>query len=648
MKLLLRLAQTLLCLSVLLAPLQSHAQGDRVIIEREGQRYFVHTVGQGHTLYSIGKLYQCSVDDLLAANPGSDEKLQIGQSLYIPVPDDFDSKRWTNPIRLEGAFMIHKVMRKETIYGICRQYTLDINRFLELNPDAEQGIQPGMELRIPVNDLYQPQSIDADVPPDHMDPTVIGSKDDEQEIGEKEEATEEIARKESPWQTHLVQAGETLYGICKSYRIEQAAFLEVNGGLPEGLKAGELVNLPLRKTNESASESFEVLTSSTLASGFLDPSLRDSSFLKERYRVVLMLPFLLEKATDDPEVEKSQAEERLQEIAMQFYYGTKAALDSLKDQGARLEVTYLDVHGGSNVDELLQHPAVRQCDLIIGPLQRSVLEKVASYASKKGIHIVCPVPQSNKILLSNPNLSKAQPSADSQMRAISSHVFRSHRGENVLLINSKEIKDQRMVEAFKRDYLARLRTLGDSTLRGFVEVSSSSQFVGELESKLSKARRNILVVPAGSQSKSMVANLQTKIQLLSKDYDILIYAPEDWLEYDFLDLSFKERVQLTVPVANFIDYNDPRTAAFVEAHRTAFGSEASNFTLLGFDIMQYYGRGLLYYGINFPNTFHAIPDGDLLSIRFQYKRTGLDSGYENEHTFIVTQNNYCQKALGHD
>lgn len=648
MKLLLRLANTLLIASVLLAPLQSSAQGDRVIIEREGQRYFVHSVGQGHTLYSIGKLYQCSVEELLAANPGSDENLQIGQSLYIPVPEDYDSKRWTNPVRLEGAYMIHKVMRKETMYGICRQYTLDINHFLELNPDAEQGIQPGMELRIPVNDLYQPKSLETDVPPEKLEPTVIGGQDIKQLSDAEEEVNAEVVREESPWQTHLVLPGETLYGICKNYKLDQASFLEVNGGLPEGLKAGEVVFLPLLKTNQGATEELVNLNVSDLPSGSFDQSLRDSTFLKDRYKVVVMLPFLLEKATEDPEVQKSASEQRLQEIAMQFYYGTKAALDSLEAQGARLEVTYLDVHGGSNIDELLQHPAVRQCDLIIGPLQRSALEKVASYASKKGVHIVCPVPQSNKILLSNPNLSKAQPSSDSQMRAISSHVFRSHRGENVLLINSKEIKDQRMVEAFKRDYTARLRTLADSTLRGFVEISSSKQFVGELESKLSKARRNILVVPAGPYSKSMVANLQTKIQLLSKDYEILIYAPEDWLEYDFLDLSFKERVQLTVPVANFIDYNNPRTVGFVESHRKAFGSEANNFTLLGFDIMQYYGRGLLYYGINFPNTFHRIPDGDLLSMRFQYKRTGLDSGYENEHTFIVTQNNYCQKALGYD
>ena len=43
-----------------------------------------HTVAQGQTLYSISKLYNTTVDEIIKFNPGSAEKLSVGQKLIIP------------------------------------------------------------------------------------------------------------------------------------------------------------------------------------------------------------------------------------------------------------------------------------------------------------------------------------------------------------------------------------------------------------------------------------------------------------------------------------------------------------------------------------------------------------------------------------
>lgn len=609
-------------------------QDDKVIIERNGQNFFVHQVEAGHTMYSISKLYQTSIEAIELANPAVQSGLQLGQTLYIPAPPEYKANVWTNPVRIENGIMIHRVMKKETLYGICRDYTVEINRMLEYNPEAEKGIQPGMELRIPPNDIHEPQTVIA--PPkkdvEFSEPTVP----------DEPKPTAQAPKSEQGFE-HVVEQGETIYGICKRFGINQDELLNSNDGLPTGLRAGDKIWIPRARELDIAPTSDGGSSSNT---GKLGRPTLDPAFAKDAYNVVVMLPFAMATLNlEDAEVPATKR--RLQEIAMDIYHGILLALDSLEAQGARMNITLLDVTGDSDMATVLEHPAVRQSHLIIGPLQRKQLEQVGEYASRKGVHVVCPVPQSNKVLLASPNLSKVQASQDSQIEAIAHRIYQAHRGDNVILINSKQINDVRMVQTFKRTYLNRLRTHGDTVLTGVIEIEGSSKFVGELQPKLSRTRQNVLIVPAGDESKSMIANLQMKIQLLSKDYDIVLYAPSNWDTYEFLDVSFKDRVHLTLPATSYVDYNRDDVKSFVRGFRERFGHEPSEYGFMGHDLMQFYGLGMLRYGTNFAAHFNEIPDDGLLHMKFKFRKTGLDSGYENEHVYLLQHNEMHLQPLFH-
>lgn len=625
--------QLILLWATLLAATISTAQVDRVIIEREGQQFFVHQVEAGHTLYSLSKLYQTSVEDIEAANPGTGQGLSIGQTLYIPVPKDHNPKEWTNPVRIEDGVMIHKVKKRETLYGICREYTVDINRMLEFNPDAERGIQPGMELRIPPNDLHEADTIVAQ-PKTEPKPTVVEAIEHPAVQAEPQDSV--------PWVKHTVEPGETLYSLTRKFDVDQDDLLRVNDGLPAGLRAGEEIYIPIRASTFQKDDAQKL--TETLREPAHHRAPVDSVFIKDRYKVVLMLPLGLDIEPD--ENGKLQGHiERLREISMNFFRGATLALDSLEKMGANFDVTVMDVHNGSDIESVLKSTAVKEAHLIIGPFQRKPLEKVAEYASTKGVHLVCPVPQSNALLLRNPNMSKVQASPNSQMRSLANHIFEQHRGENIVLINSKEISDIKLVEVFKKTYLSRLRMKGDTSLTGIAELEGSSKFVGDLGNRLSKGRRNIIIVPAGNQSRSMIANLQTTIQLLSKDYDIVIYGLNEWVNYDFLDVQFKERTHLVVPSAVYTNYDSEMVVNWIDAFRNSFETEPSDFAFMGHDIMTYYGMGLLMYGINFPNVFKSIPQDRLMHVRYRYAKTGLDGGYENEHVFLLHHQNFYLEPI---
>ncbi len=608
-------------------------QADRVIIQREGRSFFVHKVEQGHTLYSLSKLYQTTIEEIEASNPGISQNLALGQTIYIPVPEDHNPKEWTNPIRLENGDMIHKVQKKETLYGICREYTIDINRLLEANPEAEKGIQPGMELRIPPNDLHEPDTVLPTVTDEKPATTVI----------DEAPGSFEITPPQPQWKRHIVAQGETLYGICRNYQVDQQALIDLNGGLPDGLRAGDEIFIPI-KIDAAQTPSGNLEGVAENKTKYRRPA--DTSFVRDEYNIVMMLPFALDfEISDDRPM--PVAVERLREIAMSFYRGSLAAFDSLEKKGARLNVTVLDVHQNSDLNKTLDHPAVRQSDLIIGPFQRKALETVAAFAARNNIHIVCPVPQSNSVLLNHPTLSKVQPSPESQVRALANHVFDTYRGENILLINSKDLSDLKAVNTFKQTYLSRLRTVGDTALTGIAEIEGSSKFVGDLQSRLSKGRRNIIVVPAGNHSRSMIANLQSKIQLLGRDHNIIVCGLNEWTEFDFIDVSFKERTQMILPAPVYTDYDSDQAANFIANYIHEFNADPSAYALLGYDVALYYGRGLMFYGTAFPMVFGQLPNEDLLHLKFRYRKTGLDSGYENEHVFILRHHDFYLDPIGH-
>ena len=578
---------------------------DRIIENRDGEDFFVHRVEQGHTLYSLSKLYNVSIEDITKNNVGSAKGLDLGQTLYIPVPRDYNSSKWTNPIRIEDGVMIHRVMKRETLYGIGKLYGADINDMLAENPGIEMGLKEGVELRIPKP--IEVESVAVDIPKPDVDES----------------------------QMHRVSAGETLYSIAKNNQCTVEALIELNPGVEKGLALDQLIYLPEideeYSFNPSGKELFEV-------------TFRDTSFVKKSYQVAVILPFFLNKSDED----LSYKEQRLRDISMSFYRGASLAMDTLELRGAHLSIEVFDCGPEGSLDQILKNKSIASTDVIIGPLQKADITKVAEYSSRNGIHVVCPTLSKNSILLSSSNLSKVKASEASHMKTLAEYVAQHHRGENVILINSKELDDARKVQLFKKHYNEALGLLNDSSALGLVEFEASSKFVGDLDPILSKARRNVLIVPAGRQSMSMVANLQTKLQLIDKEaFQMVIYGTEDWFEFDFLDPSFKNDVALRLPCSTYVDYTDDRNKIFVKLFRTRYATDPTDYGFLGYDVMMYYGQALRQFGLNFPNRFDLVNTADLLHLSPSYSKTGFESGYENESAVILSHENFLITVL-HD
>ncbi|MCL2094213.1 MAG: LysM peptidoglycan-binding domain-containing protein [Treponema sp.] len=116
-------------------------------------RHYVHTIQSGDTLLALARHYGATVDQILGANPGTQERfLRIGSRLLIPAlteagPPPRAASTGLGTLIFSGE---HRVQQGETLWSISRSYGIDPETLAEANGMAVNDIlREGRILRTP-------------------------------------------------------------------------------------------------------------------------------------------------------------------------------------------------------------------------------------------------------------------------------------------------------------------------------------------------------------------------------------------------------------------------------------------------------------------------------------------------------------------
>jgi len=582
------LTATFICLCSSLAL----AQKTQTIQEIDGKKFYIHVVEKGHTVYAISRLYGVPVDEINRLNPSTSDGLSLGETLRIPAPEEGDEASWTNPIRIDGKYLIHKAVKGETIFSIAQTYSVDVNDLMELNPSLTDGLKKGQELRIPLVNL-ETDSL-SDLTPQGRD-TML---------------------------THRVEPGETIYSIGKKYNVTETDLRSANDNFPTGLKAGAEIYIP------SASKTFEAITRPI----DYTPANRDPKPVKDSYTIGVLLPFY----TDLVDTSNVQSKEgKLQEVSLSIYRGVSLALDSLAKLGLNARVHVKDVSTTDKAGIAVNSEPLNKAQLIIGPLQRNLIDAIATQCAGNGTHLLCPVPQNNKVLLSRPAVSKLIGSETAQISALANHVRKHHSSGNIIVLSTGYTEDLKNYQLFTEILNG---TNGKGEPVAFTEHKTNGRSVSGLSSLLSLSRENIIV--ALTSNEVLLADMVTKLSLLNADkYRIHLIGLESWTDFKFLDAEQRNRFDVHLPAFIYADLADPLTRAWYRKFRERFNTDPDDYALSAFDAMMFYGLGLLHFGSNFDSHFSGIVYKPR-SIRFNMNKTGLESGFDNQSCFVLRYSNY--------
>lgn len=595
----------------------------------EGRKYLVHIVEKGHTLYAISKKYAVDIDYIVKENPGVENSLKIGQEVLIPAMRIKRTEAKNSP-DIQDGYLIYTVEKKENAYSISRAHNIPLNALYTANPGIEKGLKAGQQVRIPVQAVRDERmqnlipASDA-VSPDSLFGTYFNPNDS--------------------LINHIVKAKETMYAICRYYQVNPDSVLAVNNGLPLGLLFSDTIRIPKpnprwknSKFNKDESNLFPTkdgITKDSYDGLFTFKDFRAEAGLKASYKVALMLPLEIDKyLTADKDGNYISIKNN---IALEFYQGAMLAVDSLKQLGFSVDLYVYDTK--KSPEEVKRHlikPEFKNMDLIIGPLYRSVFDVVKGYAKDHNIKMVCPVPQENNVLKDSPFVFKATASSTTQMRYLAKYVFLKKPNANKLIINSKLEKDYGERISFQKTYNGLAKQAGKDTI-GYVAMEEYT--IEAIANQLKPDVENLLIVP--SSSVSYVTDFINRITTIPniKDYNITIYGLENWLKFDKIDPSYKNRFNMHLTSSYYPNLDDNDMINYYKKYRAKYGTDPNKFGVHGFDVTYYFLSGLSRYGIHFD---HYAPSfkGEGIQTNFNMFRSLETNGFENISVFMLKYENF--------
>lgn len=199
------------------------------IVVIKGEKFVLHQVRTGETIYSITKKFDVDRETLVENNPDIADGLKIGDILKIPYREGANLEE--QPVYQKGdpsGFKIHKIKsRTETPYFIAKEYGVTVEELYAYNPQVRR-YKPGIEIRIPLWDAPA-EKVTEKIEP--IEPDV-----DKEPVAEQKEEDDKLI-------SHKVRSGETLYSIARRYNVSTSEILFYNPDA-KNLKAGDVLYLP--------------------------------------------------------------------------------------------------------------------------------------------------------------------------------------------------------------------------------------------------------------------------------------------------------------------------------------------------------------------------------------------------------------------
>lgn len=517
------------------------------IVRIDGDSYYVHTVVAGETLYSLARAYGVTTGAIVHYNPLIAGGLKAGQVLKIPAIGV--SKPKMSQRKQNRLFDEHVVKPGETAYSISKTYSVPVKTLLEDNPSLDPAhISIGQVILVRKSEM--------------------GDSDEIQAMNDLEEYKNALNSVSTDYAYHLVEQGETLYSLSKQYGIPQEELVALNG-LTDGLKAGAMIRLPIEITQTDYEEPDLEQVQQPEEETFEEIELtRPESY--GGADIALLLPL----KTSGP----------INPSFLDFYQGFLLGMEDLKAEGLSFTVNVFDTkRSADELARIVETPAFRQADLIVGPVYADEIENLLPYAKHNRIAVVSPL--SNVDDLRSPVLFGMAPTDTSRIEKLRP-LFVGDK--NIVLIYGTK-NDSELEHDVKT-------ILGSTPYRTYKyngpnNADMSSLFKGESE--------NLYVVLSQDESEvdkilaslsSAHNNLVSRSQL--KGATIRVLGSPRWGRFSNIDRNLFFKMQVCFVSSYMAKRGDGTIDRFDSRYITAFRTIPSMFSYRGYDAAMIFGRAL--------------------------------------------------------
>ncbi len=556
------------------------------IVVIRGKSYYLHTVQPGQTLYSICKAYGANIDEVKSLNDKKDNALSLYEVLKVPYTDPF--------VQQDDKFYYHKVVKGETFYSIARLYKIKPKRLLKFNEGYAQN-QPlavGAVVKLPLAEI---------------DLSVLGEEEIEASVGKKQEI-----RPERPVRNESVK------------KVEEASVTDI------------LQNALMQK-NEKTEQEPEKETTTVI--GATD-KMEIPDYISEVVmpvdpfvKVALLLPF---SAKDYPVFVDTLVEKMPVQISarseqfISFYEGVLLAVDSLKNQGYKVNLKVFDTERSAEkmytmVDEVDRfHP-----DLIIGPVYGSVYKALMDDLTNKNIPVIYPLSSRSEEFGVYPDFIQVNPSMKALTVAMSDWLREEAEEANLVCLNltGNEVShsDLEDIRLFK-EYMHRIGSMN------FYDWNTSAVPLDGLRLQLLPDRENIIILPTTKEAE--VSKILPVLSALTDGYRITVVGFPEWQAFTSVDHETYFKLNTKIFTYSYVDNTTEPAKRFALKYRKYFYTEPNNLAYKAFDMSLYFIELAAKYRDRTLDALEFYPrNGDFS--RFYFQKMEGQAGKENQGFYIV-------------
>lgn len=462
----------------------------------------------------------------------------------------------------------HLVKEKDTVYSIALHYDTTVEKVYEINSWARNGIKVGDKLIIYTGEGYKK-----------------GGKADTAQ--HKEQAPAPSNRS-----NHIIEPGETLYGVSRRYGLTEEEMMQANPGISaNNFQVGAVLRIvkpgqSKRATQDSTHQSRE-------------HSVRDIAQPEARsVRLLVMLPF------------------RKAARYLEFYQGFLMGMNDLKKDGININLTALEADDDDAITRYIYSGAVRDYDFLIGGVNEEQCRQLAQ-ANRLGYYIV---PFTEVSSIHNPRLIQLNQNSGKVIERVIPQFIKKYAGRSVIFARRDGDSD----DAFA----IRLKV-------ALNEAGIAYQHINITNSSLSMLGSDQVVVPCNA-NKGLAESVFTA---LGNNRHTPVFGYPQWQSYGDNFTQEAHKYQTTFYSTFYFDKFTSESKQFLTKFNAWFNKKVLDsypkYSVLGYDVARYFIRAYAAYGNGFMEHSKQLPS-DGLQMDIELERSGEHDGYTNSRFYFVT------------
>jgi LysM repeat protein len=625
-----------------LAPAQP---GVSPIMKINGVEFYQYTVQVSEGLFSIGRKFNISVDEITKNNPDTKNGLKAGQLVYIPlnkktvatptpasktvvaakvsanptpvnkpvvvakVPATQTTTSTPSPVEKKQEFITYTIDKKQTIFAISKQFNISQEELVKLNPDLQKGAKEGMVLRIPKTTIQSQTTSTPSVP-------VVAEPKETKPVEKKAIAAT------ANYFIHVVQPDETLYSLAKRYKVELTDLIALNPGSDTKLVSGSELKIP--GTNNTASVPLKKDTAKTANHEVFDVNkLFEKGLIskqtQKKISIAFLLPFMTDQEKKDPSAEKF----------VEFYQGALLALEEAKSRGISFDVFTYDTGKSENkLNEVLLNSELKAVDLIIGPAFSNQISVISDFAKENKINTLIPFSSKVADIQSNPYLFQFNSGSDAEL-VYATDLFTTGKYKNVNLVFAQVYGVNTLDDgkSWSDDLKKELRVAG----RSYTNMELVSPETTDFSIHLQSDKRNIIIF--NTDKFAYVSPYAKVLKTIPAEYNVSVFEQYSWRNQ-------AEKLPKGLYLSAFVaDMNEEKLAVYNQAFTHYYGKinskENPRYDLLGFDLSGYFIEMISRYGKKFTEKTGTYTYTNGIQSKPRFERVANGGGFVNQKIYLI-------------